>query len=162
MIKIPTIKLLKNQHKDFSTLFVINDLKDLDALNLDPTVLNEAKKVLKEASIFKMVLASNIIMVSKPVGLGYKGFESARKNAAGFTKLCNEKRIEKAQIVGENATYVLASAEGAALANYQFSKYFVNGKQKLNTLMQLEIVCKGVSNDEVTEIQNLVEGVYLT
>jgi leucyl aminopeptidase len=55
----------------------------------------------------------------------------------------------------------LAMAEGMALANYQFLKYFKDKKQKENSLKTIHIADKSTTAKAVDELQNVIEATYI-
>src|SRR5690606_26239789 len=120
------------------------------------------KKVLKDQNFFKLIFAESICVISKITENDFKAAELARKNGALTIKLCNEKKVDSLTVYGTNAQNVLQTVEGAALANYQFTRYFVNGKQKINTLKTIAVQSKEVNTKQITEIQELVNAVYLS
>jgi leucyl aminopeptidase len=56
----------------------------------------------------------------------------------------------------------VAFAEGLALSNYQFLKYFSPEKAKQNTLVEILLADDGLSDEHVVNLDNLVKAVYLT
>jgi leucyl aminopeptidase len=56
-----------------------------------------------------------------------------------------------------DAEFALAVAEGMALGNYQFLKYFKDRRKKQNSMQTIHICDKKVSADDAAELQNLVD-----
>jgi leucyl aminopeptidase len=72
--------------------------------------------------------------------------------------LKDEKTVIIIDVKG-NQQEVLAIAEGMALANYTFTKHKTDAKpNKLSTIY----LCKEANNQEVNELQNIIDSVYLT
>ena len=61
-----------------------------------------------------------------------------------------------------NAEFVLAFAEGLALSNYQFLKYFSKTDEKTNHLKEIFIYSSSVENKQIAELNILVDSVYHT
>lgn len=55
----------------------------------------------------------------------------------------------------EDAFAMLCIAEGIALSSYQFLKY--KGTKKVNTLKTIQILCDGVNNKDVEQLNTIVE-----
>lgn len=56
--------------------------------------------------------------------------------------------------------WILALAEGIALSNYQFLKYFKESKEKQYSLKKLQIYSTSVSKKDIVYLQNLINAVY--
>jgi len=84
-------------------------------------------------------------------------FENARKRGAAMLKRCNEVHIDGVSIVDETdeklSTYV---AEGMALANYQFLKYFTDSESKKNSLKVIRI---DESDAVIRKLNAVIDGV---
>lgn len=84
-------------------------------------------------------------------------FENARKRGAAMLKRCNEVHIDAVSIVDETdeklSTYV---AEGMALANYQFLKYFTDSESKKNSLKVIRI---DESDAVIRKLNAVIDGV---
>ena len=64
-----------------------------------------------------------------------KRLEKARERGAKLVKQCNEAKIEEVELMSLSSSNLsLYVAEGMALANYQFLKYFSAPEKKLNSL----------------------------
>ncbi|MBL4651738.1 MAG: leucyl aminopeptidase family protein [Flavobacteriales bacterium] len=87
--------------------------------------------------------------------------ENFRNAGNSLVKRINENKSSSVQIVDgiKNSDYTLACAEGLALGNYQFLKYFTKAKDKQNSLKTIEIVSDKVKNKQAEELTLLVEGV---
>lgn len=78
--------------------------------------------------------------------------EINKKNISGFTLIDRTK--EKA--------LVLAFLEGLLLSAYRFNKYFTNDKsRKENYLSEINLVSESINEEEIKEVCDLSEGVYL-
>jgi len=64
-----------------------------------------------------------------------KSFEKARERGAALLKKCNVAKFEEVELISaSDSDLSLYVAEGMALANYQFLKYFTDADKKRNTL----------------------------
>ncbi len=70
--------------------------------------------------------------------------------------------IFHAAIIHESGScaYTLALAEGIALSNYQFLKYFSEAKNKRNSLKELDILCDILPDSEINRLKITVDAVY--
>lgn len=88
----------------------------------------------------------------------YKTKEAARKAANTITATLNKNKIENIFLADEGAGKgaALAFAEGIALSNYQFGKYFTNNKKQKNSLEKINIVSEDISKEEINQLQIIV------
>ena len=98
--------------------------------------------------------------------------DSSGKNAGALEemrkaghKLHNElisDDIERITLVHEGGSceQVLAFAEGVALSNYQFLKYFGDKDKKKHSLKAINIHCKKITGKEIDHLNNLTKAVY--
>jgi leucyl aminopeptidase len=90
-----------------------------------------------------------------------KIFENARKSGNDLQGLANKLKLESVTIVNAdlNNGQVLAFAEGMALGNYQFIKYFNDKDEKRNTLNTINIYGDKIDNAAIDELNILIEAV---
>jgi leucyl aminopeptidase len=82
--------------------------------------------------------------------------EKARERGALLAKKCNELKLEKVEIVSaSDSDLSLFVAEGMALANYQFLKYFTDADKKLNTLKAIIVHAE---QEAIQDLNALVSG----
>lgn len=88
--------------------------------------------------------------------------ENARK--AGFDVHAVLKEFDVAEVVIENGGVepqeCLAFAEGLALTNYQFLKYYSKQEEKLHALQRINLVDKSLGKKEVEQLNHLLKAVY--
>ena len=88
--------------------------------------------------------------------------ENARK--AGFDVHAFLKDFDVEEVVIENGGVepqeCLAFAEGLALTNYQFLKYYSKQEEKLYALQRVAIVDKSLGEKEVEQLNHLLKAVY--
>ena len=82
--------------------------------------------------------------------------EKARERGALLAKKCNELKLEKVEIISaSDSDLSLFVAEGMALANYQFLKYFTDADKKLNTLKAIIVHAE---QEAIQDLNALVSG----
>ncbi len=98
-----------------------------------------------------------IIENEKPA---YRIHEEARKAASSLHSKIAAEKIEKVQLlnIAEIRTALLPFAEGLALSNYQFLKYFGDAKDKANSLKNIDIFDKDIAKKDVDILQNILDG----
>ena len=89
--------------------------------------------------------------------------EEARKAAWTIHPALNELGVEQLVIVngGVSPEECIAFAEGLALTNYQFLKYKTGDKEKKFSLNEIQLYDQELTDDQVTNLENLVHAVYL-
>ncbi|MEN8228039.1 MAG: leucyl aminopeptidase [Bacteroidota bacterium] len=90
--------------------------------------------------------------------------ESARKAGFALHTVLNDHDVESVAVVngGVEPEECLSFAEGLALTNYQFLKYYTDEKDKKFSLTEIHLVDDGLTGDHVEKLDNLVKGVYQT
>ena len=70
--------------------------------------------------------------------------------------------ISRITLVHENGpcAYTLALAEGIALSNYQFLKYFSDADNRKNSLKELSLFCEKLDDSQIIELKTLIDSVY--
>jgi leucyl aminopeptidase len=69
-----------------------------------------------------------------------KSFEKARERGVSLVKKCKDLKLEEIELVSaSDSDLSLFVAEGMALANYQFLKYFTDAEKKKNSLKAIYI-----------------------
>jgi leucyl aminopeptidase len=86
----------------------------------------------------------------------YKTIEKAREIGAALAKKCNNLKLQEIQIVSlSEIDFSPFIAEGMALANYQFLKYFKDSEAKCNSLSKILI---DQSTHQISHLNALVNG----
>ena len=88
--------------------------------------------------------------------------EDLRKSGNSLHKKLVSHKLKSVSMVDclNKPEYVLALAEGIALSNYQFLKYFRNSKEKKNSLEVIRIYGESIKAVQIEQLQNLIEGVF--
>ena len=87
--------------------------------------------------------------------------ENYRDAGNSLVKRINENKSSSVQVVDgiNNGEYAIACAEGLALGNYQFLKYFTKAKDKKNSLNTIEVVSEKVKKIQVEQLTSVVNAV---
>ena len=87
------------------------------------------------------------------------------RRAAGnlYSKLKNNKHKQIGLVdMSDNAEYTIAFAEGLALSNYQFLKYFTKNTENKNYLEKVLIFDSKLEDEQILELNILIESVHKT
>ena len=88
----------------------------------------------------------------------HKVLDLCRKEADKLVSILNDNKIKEIIIydIEGSPDEILAYAEGMALANYQFLKYFKELEEKENSLSSIEIFSTKVSENSIEELNVIV------
>jgi leucyl aminopeptidase len=88
--------------------------------------------------------------------------ENLRREAALMGGEINKIKLEEVSILplAGSTEMILAYAEGLALSNYQFLKYFGKGEEKRNRLARTGIIGELVSESDCKSLNHLIKAVY--
>lgn len=91
----------------------------------------------------------------------HKNLEACRKLGDKLQQEINSRKESSVAVTGAGATpeQLLALAEGAALGNYQFLKYFKDKHKKQNSLRQFKIVDEDIAQLDVDRLNIQVQAV---
>jgi len=94
----------------------------------------------------------------------YNLLENARKAGFGLHTNLNDHDVDSVVVVngGVEPEECVAFAEGLALSNYQFLKYYTVEKDTKYALSEIQLVDEGLTEEHVEKLENLVSAVYLT
>lgn len=86
--------------------------------------------------------------------------EKIRQEGANILLNINRDKCNKIDVIdlSVNEVFAISFAEGMALANYQFLKYFKDAESKKNSLSEINIVSKTLKKQSVIELNAGVEG----
>ncbi len=87
--------------------------------------------------------------------------EKLRKQGASIANVLNEYKQSSVSIVSDVASHQLALAEGIALANYQFLKYFTKAKELANSLKEINLTHKSLSGKHIASLNISLEATYI-
>lgn len=156
-----TSRIADNQ----SVIYVTDKKTKLDDLGLNKSEKSyiEARKKAGESqiSINQYSRWIHILVVEKGKNEDYL-LEDLRKAGNSFQKELVSRKLTSVSIVDclNKPEYVLAMAEGIALSNYQFLKYFRNSKERKNSLELIRIYGESLKPSQPEQLLNIIEGVY--
>ena len=132
-------------------------LSDKELAFAKEQVANEQKNILinKYPGIVNIVIASE----EDPS----KEMEALRKAAFDSCGKINTLKIKDVFILDEknDSSRILSFAEGLALSNYQFLKYFSDKEKKQNILKQINLDKEVVKEEDVRNLEIIVDSVYI-
>jgi leucyl aminopeptidase len=90
--------------------------------------------------------------------------EKCRQRGAALCKRINALKFEDVELIASkgNSESLLALAEGLALANYQFLKYFKDSAKRKNSLQKISIFADEVSAKQVTELSGVIDATNIS
>ena len=163
-MKIEGLKSRKVADKQ-SVIYLVDKKTKLEDLGLNESeksyVEGRKKTGEDQISINQYKRWIYILVVEKGKNEDYL-LEDLRKSGCSFQKKLVSHKITSVSIVDclNKHEYVLAVAEGIALSNYQFLKYFKNSKGKMNSLKLIRIYGESLDPKQIEQLQNLIEGVF--
>ena len=144
-----------------SLLYIVENLKDVPAGTLSEKeqayIQSKVEKDFDSASVNQYDKEVFILKVSKEHSP--KNQELARRAGAKVTGLVNASKGTAIEIkdLSTNESYAIATAEGMALTNYQFLKYFKDADKKQNSLATISLVSTTLATQEVEDLIAVVE-----
>lgn len=150
-----------------ANVVLIREKSSLSALNLSKeekdfvaTQLKNGRKLITLNSYKTSVL---LVVIDKKTDANAEN-ELARKAADKVLTNINELKLSEIKIsaIDGNADLLLAFAEGIALANYQFLKYFKDATERTNSLKQVYVDHKDVSKAQCDELSIVAEATGVT
>jgi leucyl aminopeptidase len=162
----PYISSIRTVPDAKSIVYIIDKSTKLDKFSFTREELNYIRKRIKnkkkQISInrFTKWIYLQLVNNDKPL---YKIKEDVRKAAYKMLPQIKENNHEEIILVDgcNNPDYILAFAEGLALSNYQFLKYYKkDAEEKKSSLKRIRIFSKGVSKEKIEHLQILTEAVY--
>jgi leucyl aminopeptidase len=150
---------------DQSTIYLINKETDIDRLKFSKSEFAYLKKSIKED---KKIISFNhfykwsYFVVIENKDKAFQTKEQIRKSGAKLVSQINEQKISEVAVINLSEFKEAACffAEGIALANYQFLKYYNDAEKKKNTLQKIIIVNEPSS--KIEELQHKLKAVYAT
>lgn len=155
------IKFAKNPLLNLSSITLFYEDETTKLSDLDKKQISYIKKEIDNNN--KVVLLQELgtlhfyVAIKKEIP-NADSLELMRTTGVKILSSLNAARIEEVCIMNETteAAFSLAVAEGIALANYQFLKYFKDKKQKQHSLRTIHIADKATNVKAVEELNNLV------
>jgi len=89
-----------------------------------------------------------------------KKLEKYRVLGSKIADQLNHEKNKDLQVSGNDTFNVVAIAEGAALANYQFLKYFKDKGERKNALSKIGLHCADLKSVHIKNLEAVVQAVY--
>ena len=162
------IKKIGKLPKNANIVYLLKELRYVSAIDIhqpDANIVRGQYAIAEKNTLAIYKLDDSLFFyIPREIKKGYHAIEEARKAGDKIQTFFNEYKLEKAYIVNHNLSREeeLAFAEGMALGNYQFSKYKKKEKKsKLNTLKEINLLSKGISDNDIKELNIIVNASYI-
>lgn len=147
---------LNEKLESASSIYLIEKIEDLPADTFIAKELDYVESVLKDDFNHALInqYEKHVVVVKTAEEMSYQNLEKARKSGAKIASDLNGAKVESVEVSGANtdSAFLVAIAEGIALSNYQFLKYFKDADKKRNTLSSINIVSETLSEQTVSEL----------
>ena len=158
-------KISNKEPKNADVVVTLFDKKEVKKLKLEKAQLTylESEINVNRNTVLMPSLTEKHFFVAVEGTWNADAKESMRKAGVDIQAAVNKTNLESLHIVNqstfEKAAWYLA--EGAALSNYQFLKYFKEKANKKNTLSKIFVTDATITEAEWTELHNIVEATEL-
>lgn len=163
----PEIKKLNETPVNESVIYIINKDDRLDRNLFSETESKYIKSRLKDdekqISVNHYSWWTYIQVIDKEKEI-YQVNENLRKSANKLYPVIKSNKHKSITIIDRvnNAKAVLAFAEGLALSNYQFIKYFKDADKKKYLLEKINIISPKVRKKDIEHLNIIVKAVYIS
>lgn len=146
-------------------VILANDPNDITSTYLSNEEVDHILEQFTEYDIrqFSFNRLKNIVLVRivKAENENYKTYESFRKAGDEVQVELNKLRAKSVTIAGNgiDTAALLAFAEGCALGNYQFIKYFKDKNKKANTLVEINLLDERLKDEEISHLRIILDAV---
>ena len=138
--------VLCNSEKDLSSGFSSDELSFIGSQFEKKNDVVHLNRLTEQVLVYKIVNNKDINIIK----------EKARQNAHSANGKLNGLKVDEVSIMGEvDNEVLLAYAEGLALSNYQFLKYYSDKDERKNSLTSVKVF--GPSEHEILELAAVVE-----
>jgi leucyl aminopeptidase len=147
-------------------LFVTSDARKLNDKYLETAELKYVRSANKEYKknqfAFNRIKKWDFVVILDTERTKDIRLENYRRAGAKILKEINENKLHGVVVVDldNRPDETLAFAEGLALSNYQFLKYKKEASKKMNSLNNIEIYSKNVTDSEIDYLNIVIDGVY--
>ena len=163
-----TVKMISKSGKirnDRDLIIIANKNSDLGKYEFSDEELNYLKRQIKNKSEqilinqYKRIVIISVIDVKDKKE--FQVLEQMRKSASSIHAVIKNNKSKSVIIshASNNSEELMAFAEGLALSNYQFIKYYKDKKDKKNLLERIEID-GNLKSAEIEKLNNLIHAVY--
>ena len=153
-----------SKKENTSKVYVVSDLSELSSLGFNEAEFDYLNGSLKDDFEWKLInrFKEQIYVVKANDKTTTQSQEKIRKAGANIAKSLNEFKQKEVAIYDKTKgeAYLSSIAEGMALANYQFLKYFKDAKNKANTLKSIYAQSKDISKEQLLELNAIVEATF--
>jgi len=160
-----TIQIVDLLNTDTDILYIINKNQSVSDIGLASTSANYLESRIQDEQEF--VVISNLdkiiaVAIVDPDNDRSSKKEKLRKVASKLAALTSEQKKTEFTIADKtnDKENIIAFAEGFALSNYQFLKYFSEADKKNNKLESIKLHSPVLSSDDVRDLSASVAGVY--
>lgn len=163
-IKLQTKKITSTSNQ----VILLSEIKNIPKDILNTEELKYAKLEIKnknEIIVFNRFGNWLFIQIIKEEKNNSKRLENCRKAGNSLLSTINKKKIKQIYVScpEDFSTETLAFAEGMALGNYQFLKYFTDKKEeKQNSLSEIYIQSKSLKQKDIDDMNIVVEATNFT
>ena len=153
-----------SKKENTSKVYVVSDLSDVSSLGFNEAEFDYLNGSLKDDFEWKLInrFKEQIYVVKANDKTTTQSQEKIRKAGANIAKSLNEFKQKEVAIYDKTKgeAYLSSIAEGMALANYQFLKYFKDAKTKANTLTSIYAQSKDILKEQLLELNAIVEATF--
>jgi leucyl aminopeptidase len=149
-----------------TTLYIVNNGQTPDIKNLSKEQSDFiALQIKNNNSFYYFPLAKELVLVA-PITPNKKSLhltnEACRNAGNKICSLLNRMKQTSVQVVNQSSieNAQLPVAEGIALSNYQFIKYFKDAKAKKNSLEKITVCGAAAIKNEVLHLQIIANSLY--
>ncbi|MCT4582347.1 MAG: leucyl aminopeptidase [Flavobacteriales bacterium] len=144
---------LNEKLENASSIYLVEKIEDLPANTCSSKELDYITGKLKENFDYAIVnqYDERIVVVKVAKENTYQNVEKVRKAGAKILSELNGAKVANVHVFGNEASS-LAMAEGMALANYQFLKYFKDADKKQNALAAISLISDSIGAQKVLEL----------
>lgn len=151
-----------NYLPEHSVVVLFESPGQLASVGLSPVEIGYAEKSVADK---KREIAFNrfthwVIAVHASEGFTDAGLEKIRRSGAVAQGILADQKLEKVQVADltANSSGLAALAEGLALANYRFARYFKEPAAKTSSLKEIEVA--GLGSEAFSRLKALTEAVF--
>lgn len=140
--------------------FIVNDVKQLLGEITPQEKKYVSKKLVKDFDTALIRRLDETIFVLKaPKKMSDENKEQIRQKGVEYLKHIKSDKKSEVEVLADKKQALLF-AEGMALANYQFLKYFKEAKELKSALKTIYIKTEAISQKEIDELNIIIEATY--
>jgi leucyl aminopeptidase len=165
--KMPKIiKTYKKISKIDNLVYIIKNKNEIENLNLTLEEIEYLKTNINrenELVYINRYFQSIFIVILKDISQHDKILEKYRRIGVDIQKIAVTQNIKNLYIINYviDSEFEFALAEGIALSNYQFLKYFSDSEKKKNSLESIYVKSVKNSDSAIERLNNVIEAVFI-